>query len=126
MPKTMIISFELTMPNVGSHNGKWTGADNKYYNIVVLNKAQKQVVSGLLNSQKTNFYYNFGDGWGANVKMEIVDAREASRRRKNSKGFCGYQWMCEEILQHGKILNSSERDELKREKTGIKNEPDLK
>lgn len=104
------------MPNVGSHNGKWTGADKKYYHIVTLNKPQKKVVTECINSQKTNFYYNFGDGWGANVKMEIVDAREAAKRRKSSKGFAGYQWMCEEILQHGKILTSSERDDIAQKK----------
>lgn len=109
----MIVSFELTMPNVGSWNGKWTGADKKYYHIVSLNKAQKQLVTELINGLKTSFYYEFGDGWGANVKMELVDGREASRRRKNSKGFAGYQWMCDEILQHGKILTLKERDDIK-------------
>lgn len=114
MAKIMIVSFELTMPNVGSWNGKWTAADNKYYHIVSLNKEQKRKVTELINSLKTSFYYNFGDGWGANVKMELVDGREAGKRRKKSKGFSGYQWMCAEILEHGRILTLSERDELKR------------
>lgn len=112
----MTISFELTMPNVGSWNGKWIGADKKYYHIVSLNKVQKQLVTELINSLKTSFYYDFGDGWGANVKMELVDAKEAARRRKNSKGFAGYEWMCREILQHGRILTLAERDSQRQKK----------
>lgn len=126
MPKIMIISFELTMPNVGSWNGNRTGSDNKYYHIVSLNKARKKLVTELVNNNKTNFSYNFGDGWVANIKMEIVDKNEAIRRRNLLSGFRGYQWMCHEILEHGKIFTLSERDDLKQEKMELKNEPDLK
>jgi hypothetical protein len=106
-----IMSFELTMPNVGSWNGKWSGADKKYY--VVKNMSDKYVASKewfkqLLEKGRDSWYYSFGDGWGANVSVEIVDSKEAARRRKISKGFCGYEWMIDSIMRKGEITTSKE------------------
>lgn len=101
-----IISFELTMPNVGSWNGKWTGEGEKYFIIKsVSNKFFKDNIEKLLDGEKlyNSWYYNFGDGWGANVRMEIIDATIARHRRKVSKGFCGYGWMVDSIIKRGKI-----------------------
>ncbi len=42
--------------------------------------------------------------------MREVDGKEARRVRKESKGFCGYDWMVDEIRQHGRILKLSERE----------------
>ena len=51
------------------------------------------------------YYYNFGDGWGASVNVYILDgAKEASRLRRKSDGFCGYEWMIDSIITNGKIL----------------------
>lgn len=102
----MKVSFELTMPNNNAWNGKWTGASKKYYyTYSARTSEQKKAVNDLLASKSTaNFYYNFGDGWGANVQMEIVDDKESRRRTKISAGFCGYNWMIWSILKHGKIL----------------------
>lgn len=100
------LSFELTMPNVGSWNGKWTGADKKYIiTKSVTDKFFKSDILPLLPPDKTSesFYYNFGDGWGANVHMEIVDATEKKKRQKQSKGFAGYDWMVKSILMKGTI-----------------------
>lgn len=107
----MKVSFKLTMPSVGSWNGKWTGAANKYYVIRDFFKTSRDrsgatvnTITDLLDGKESrSFYYNFGDGWGANVKMEIVDAREARKRIKESSGFCGYEWMINSILKLGKI-----------------------
>lgn len=97
------ISFELTMPNAGSWNGKWSGAEKKYYVIhSYSNKSQRPLE--LLNGDKSkSFYYNFGDGWGANVRMELVNYKEARQRKKVSAGFCGYEWMIDSIMKFGKI-----------------------
>lgn len=102
----MKISFELTMPNVGSWNGKWTGAAKKYFVIrgFRATDGNKLIGSIFMEGPKARFYYNFGDGWGANVTAEIVDAVEARKRSKQSAGFCGYEWMIDSIIKHGKIL----------------------
>lgn len=49
-------------------------------------------------------YYNFGDGWGAGVSVKIVDGVKGKNAAiKGSKGFCGYEWMIDSILERGKI-----------------------
>lgn len=102
----MKVSFQLTMPNNNSWNGKWTGADKLYYFTHSIRKQEDKVKVLMMLAGKDcqNYYYNFGDGWGANVKMEIVDERECRRRTRISAGFCGYTWMVWSILNHGKIL----------------------
>ena len=101
----MKVSFELTMPNIGSWNGRWTGEGSKYY--VILNyrtKEQKARIKELLEGEEGKcFHFSWNDGWAANVSMEIVDAKEASKRLKVSAGFCAYEWMIDSILEHGKI-----------------------
>ena len=110
----MIVSFQLSMPNSGSWNGKWTGAGQPYFKVLNLKKDQ---VSFLEGEQTKGFYYNFEDGWGANVQAEIIDAKESRKRRKASKGFCNYDWMVDEILEHGRILKRQERMEAEEDKT---------
>lgn len=107
----MKISFQLTMPNVGSWNGKWTGADKKYYVIRSYrgHEANKILGKFFQEGQKTVFRYDFGDGWIAAVTMEVVDTKEGNKRQKASAGFCGYEWMIDEILKHGRILTKQER-----------------
>ena len=102
-----MVSFELTMPNVGSWNGKWTGADKKYF--IIKNLSKLQIANIPFQNGRASFYYNFGDGWGANITAEIIDAKESVRRRKNSKGFAGYDWMVDEIIKYGRILLRNER-----------------
>lgn len=94
----MILSFQLTMPNIGSWNGKWSGAGKKYYKFRRVTNEKGQELDG------RNFYYDWSDGWGANVKIEKVDSTERKHREKESAGFCGYEWMIESILKHGEIL----------------------
>lgn len=110
-----IISFELTMPNVGSWNGKWTGAERKYYVIKSVSEKylkNQEFLKTLIEKGHDSFYYNFGDGWGANVELQIINSREATIRRKHSAGFCGYEWMIDSILHYGDILSNRQIKEL--------------
>lgn len=55
--------------------------------------------------EKGSYYYNFGDGWGANISVEqIANGREAKKEKKKSMGFCGYEWMIDSIEKNLKIL----------------------
>jgi len=86
------VMFELTMPNVGSWNGQWNGRDSKY---TIAHKLLKKDDNRIIGK---SFYYNFGDGWGANVEV-----REAFLREKATNKFCGYEWMIKSILKNGVI-----------------------
>lgn len=51
------VMFELTMPNVGSWDGRFSGA-NKVY--TVAHKLLEKDNQSILNN---SWYYDFGDGW---------------------------------------------------------------
>lgn len=53
--------------------------------------------------------FDFGDGWGANVRAEIINGAGATKRRKNSKGFAGYDWMVQSIIFYGEITTETQR-----------------
>jgi hypothetical protein len=106
-----IVSFELTMPNKGSWNGKWSGEDKKYF--VIRKYSDKYFKSNenfkvLLENGSDGWHYSWGDGWGANVHAQIVSSAEATKRRKISRGFCGYEWMIDSIVRYGEIFASHE------------------
>ena len=88
----MRIIFELTMPNVGSWNGKFTGANNRY---TVARNIHKKVAKEI---EFKNYYYDFGDGWGANIEVRLPNHRE-----KPTNLFYGYEWMIDSIISNGKI-----------------------
>jgi hypothetical protein len=94
----MQIAFILSMPNVGSWNGKWTASHNFHARVRKFTKSEAEKIL-----KKENYHYNFGDGWSANVKVKKVMAKEANQIRKNAKGFCGYEWMIDSIIDHGTI-----------------------
>lgn len=89
--------FILSMPNVGSWNGKWSGSDNLYCRVFPYKGKIHDEILG------KNFYYNFGDGWGANVEVRKVESKEASKMKRNSKGFAGYDWMIASIVKNNCI-----------------------
>lgn len=94
----MLLSFTLSMPSNNSWNGKWSGEGNLYARVVNIgNPTAREIVS------KGYFHYNFGDGWAAAVTVKQIDGKEARRIRKETRGFCGYDWMIESIRGKGKI-----------------------
>ena len=99
-----IICFELSMPNVGSWNGRWSGEGRCYVRISKFgrSKATKQRAAKIL--VEGSYYYNFGDGWGASVSVREVTASEAAKIERKSAGFCGYDWMIDFIIRDGEIL----------------------
>lgn len=97
----MILSFRLSMPNIGSWNGKWTGESRNYVVTRKFGKSGEEKAKQILD--KKSYYYNFGDGWGALVSVGEVDAKEAAKLRKKSDGFFGYEWMVESICKNLEI-----------------------
>ena len=86
-----IVMFELTMPNVGSWDGKWSDSASKHTIKKRLLKDKEHLIG-------KSFYYNFGDGWGASVSVRLAEPRERATNR-----FAGYEWMIKSILENGEI-----------------------
>ncbi|MCD5384911.1 MAG: hypothetical protein LRZ94_01175 [Candidatus Pacebacteria bacterium] len=89
----------MTMPNVGSWNGKWSGEEDYYATIKHVSKEKAKKILG-----RESYYYNFGDGWDMNIGVRKVDNKEAAKIRKKTKGFCGYDWAVGSIINYGKII----------------------
>lgn len=92
--KTLI--FTLTMPGNNAWNGRWSGQDNLYAVTRNVKGAKANELAGKA------FSHNFGDGWRACVSVRLpVDAADTRTTKKKSRGFCGYEWMIDNILRHG-------------------------
>lgn len=98
-----LIEFNLTMPNRGSWNNKWSG-DGQLFSIVkeFTDKQFKDYnIKALLD--RRNFTYNWDDGWSANVCVKLITKEESKYIKKHSQGFYGYNWMIDSILKYGEI-----------------------
>jgi hypothetical protein len=104
-----MIAFELSMPGVGSWDGRWSGSGRNYVLVRPLGRSATAVAREVEIVSNSPYRYDFGDGWAASVTARAVDAKEARRLRANSAGFAGYDWMVHEILTDGRIRSLSER-----------------
>lgn len=107
--KALWAAFILTMPNVGSWDGKWTGGNDLHCKIQMVKKNKLQELLG--SEQSNSWHYNFGDGWSANVKAKVVTDEEIRELQQANKGMMGYDWMIESILEYGEILTAEQRRE---------------
>lgn len=103
----MIIAFYLTMPGNASWNGKWTGENNLYAKTVKVTKEQGEKIL-----KEDSYLYDFGDGWKACISVKIVAAKEAGEIRRASQGFCGYDWMIDHIIHVGRIIDTSQIQDI--------------
>lgn len=94
----MLLSFTLSMPSNNSWNGKWTGEGGNYVKVIVVSVKDATPIL-----DKGYFHYNFGDGWAAGIHVKEITAAEAFTFRKESDGFCGYEWMVDSIIAYGEI-----------------------
>ena len=100
----MMVLFKLTMPNIGSWNGKWTGSEKLYAKVVNLGRGKKATEKAKEIVDKGYYHYNFGDGWAAGIYTSAINAKEANKIRRKSAGFCGYDCMVDSIIENGKII----------------------
>ena len=99
----MILSFTLSMPNVASWDGKWSGQDRLYVKVKSFTQSKTDTTRARDILDKGYFHYDFGDGWSAGITVNQVDSRERDRLRRKSDGFCGYDWMVQSIINDMKI-----------------------
>jgi hypothetical protein len=111
----MILAFSLSMPNCASWNGKWSGEGKKYV-IVKTFKSKKAIEKAEKLRDKGYFHYSWPDGWGAGITVKEVDSSQAAKLRKESQGFCGYDWMVSTICDYGQPMADHEvKDFLQRQ-----------
>jgi hypothetical protein len=97
----MKICFELSMPNRASWNGRWSGENDLYAKVVNFSnsKAGNAIANKILEHK--SYYHRWNDGWGALISVREVDSKESASIKRRSKGFCGYDWMIDNIRAHG-------------------------
>ena len=98
-----IVCFELTMPRNNAWNGRWSGEGKLYAKCVRFGRSRAMDGQAAKLFGIGSWYYNFGDGWGASVSAREVTAAEARKIERKSAGFCGYDWMVQEIISFGEI-----------------------
>lgn len=96
-----MIVFELTMPGVGSWNGKWSGADRRY----IRTRRERDVPKSLWGK---SFYYRWEDGWEACVTVIKMPAEDAYKLEHISAGFLSYDWMISSLIKRGYIISDSD------------------
>ena len=97
----MIVAFELSMPNRGSWNGRWSQEKSRH----IITKTDRQIgKKKCMELDRKSFCYMWDDGWTACISCRIVDRREAAALKKQNSGFCGYSWMVDSIVRRGKIV----------------------
>jgi len=110
----MILQFILSMPNNNSWNGKWSGESNFYAIVHNFGRSKIRTTKAVEILKKEYYHYSFGDGWAAGITITEINAKEAVKIRRKSGGFCGYSWMVDSIIDHGEILNTKQREQLKK------------
>lgn len=95
------ILFTFTMPRFNTWNNRWTGEGRKYTRSCRGFRYGKKIYKKL---KEGNFQYDFGDGWVANVNVKFVTKSEAKEADMKSEGFCGYEWMIDQLKETGDIV----------------------
>jgi hypothetical protein len=117
----MILAFTLSMPNVGSWNGRWTGEGNLYCKVINFGRGKEATVKAEAILKEGYYHYNFGDGWSAGVSIKQVTSEEGRKLTRRSQGFCGYDWMIDSIRNYNEILNSLQVKKRKEEEANGNN-----
>lgn len=103
--------FTLDMPNVGSWNGKWSGEGRLYARVrTIRSKADFPKAKKILD--EGYFRYDFGDGWSMSVDVSEVDAKTKTKILKKTKGFCGYDWAIDSIMQYNDIFTRKQIENM--------------
>jgi len=114
----MRLSFVLSMPNVASWNGKWTGEGTLYAKVINFGRSKKANEKAQAILEYGYYCYDFGDGWSAGISVKKVSPNESAMIRRKSKGFYGYDWMIDSIRSGGKIIAPSDRVKVEEVKDG--------
>ena len=99
-----MLVFELSMPGCASWNGQWTGNGNYYAVVRSLGRSKEAGAREEAIALGSSYSYGWSDGWRASISVTRITAKDAVKICKRSKGFCGYDWMVQSIINNGKIM----------------------
>ena len=102
-----MLVFTLSMPNCSSWDGKWSGEGRKYAIVKTFTGVKKTLKAAVIRDNGY-YHYSWSDGWAAGITVKEVDSSQAAKIRKESQGFCGYDWMVDSILMYGKPMADHE------------------
>ena len=100
MARQIHVVFELTMPHAASWNGRWSGEGQGHY---IFKDFSPGKFAKIENQIIGSWHYRWDDGWCACVTSREIEGQELRKLRRQNRGFCGYDWMVEDILLHGEI-----------------------
>lgn len=100
--KTSLICFELSMPHESSWNGRWSGEGLYYAKVRSVDKTNPYLS---FDGTSKEYRYRWDDGWEARITARSITSKEAAKIRRRTVGFCGYDWMIDEIISKGRIVN---------------------
>ena len=87
------VEFKMTMPGIGSWDGKWSGSSKNY---LIVRSLSDEEIKAL--GVPCSWSHHWSDRWSANVSARIMKKGE---RSKKTDGFCGYDWMVDNIVRYG-------------------------
>ena len=93
--RTRVI-FRLSMPSRGSWNGEWSGSGRNY--TIVRDFGRPALAALMEGESERSWFHRWDDGWAASVTARVMGPGE---RAAKSDGFCGYEWMVRNIVDHG-------------------------
>ena len=68
-----MLLFALSIPNIGSWNGQWTGSDKVY------TRTRKPSIKIQNDLDGKDFFYRWNDGWTAKISCKKVSATNAKK-----------------------------------------------
>jgi hypothetical protein len=92
------IEFTLSMPARGSWDNKWYGEGRHFAVIKTMTDANAAKLMGSETAETRYWTYAWNDGWCAGITARVMLHGE---RKKKSAGFCDYDWMIDNIIDHG-------------------------
>jgi hypothetical protein len=103
------------MPNCASWDGRWSGEGRKYV-IVKTFRGKKETEKAERILAAGYYHYSWPDGWGAGITVSEATSSQASKLRRESNGFCGYDWMVRTICDYGRPMADHEVQEFLQKK----------
>lgn len=102
------LAYKLTMPHANTVSGRWTREKDLHCRVQRVREANWDNVKRLVGN---TYFYDFSDGWVAQIDVTLVNEKRAKELKRQSTGFCGYEWMIKSILTTNEITVEGGRQE---------------